>query len=105
MLMTKKDATLYGRTTLNVTVEGLLALAGEAVVAAENAQTKELRLSLCEKAMKHLRVVVLNLQPPNVPSDDSTSGHVESDPIGRLGSPTRETDPGRCNTERPVGPF
>ena len=65
-----------------MTIEGLLALAAEAVVAAENADTKQHRLCLCEKAMKHLRTVVLNLQPPKVPSDDSTPGHVESNPTG-----------------------
>lgn len=49
--MTKKNAALYRKTTLSMMIEGLLALAAEAVVAAENARTKEQRLCLCEKAI------------------------------------------------------
>jgi len=53
--MRKNDISSYSGTTIMLTVEGRLALAADALAAAEKARTKQGRKRLCEKAMNHLR--------------------------------------------------
>ena len=53
--MSKNDISTYSGTTIMLTVEGRLALAADALAAAEKARSKQGRKRLCEKAMNHLR--------------------------------------------------
>ena len=53
--MSKNDVSTYAGTTIMLTVEGWLALAADALAAAEKARSKQGRKRLCEKAMNHLR--------------------------------------------------
>ena len=55
--MSKNDVSTYAGTTIMLTVEGRLALAADALAAAEKARTKQSRQRLCEKALNHLRSV------------------------------------------------
>ena len=58
MYMDKNNISTYAGLTIMLTVEGWLALAADALAAAQKARSEERRKSLCKQAMNHLRSVI-----------------------------------------------
>jgi hypothetical protein len=56
--MVMNNSTVYSGTVVMLTVEGRLALAADALAAAEKARNEPQRKRLCLNAMNHLRAIV-----------------------------------------------